>query len=105
MHFIDHYLTTTATTTYIENMDFVVLSCLNSGLTSIEQLALNKKKTCIHKNTCHKCLVNIFSKCLVYTSRNILTILVSFSKVFIEFSFIFTCEYKLALIKFTRYIY
>ena len=42
---------------------------------------------------------------LVYTFLHSLITLVSFLHVFTKFNFIFTCEYKLALRKFTRYIY
>ena len=42
---------------------------------------------------------------LVWTFLHGLIILVSFLPVFIEFNFIFKCNFKLALRKFTRYIY
>ena len=48
MHLRDHYLTRTARTTYIENMNFTVFSCINVRLASIRQTTRNKKRS-FHK--------------------------------------------------------
>lgn len=63
---------------------------------------LSKRK--IYSQKCHKCLVHIFTHDW-HAHSSQFNILVSFLHVFREFRFTFTCDYILALRKFTRYIY
>ena len=62
-------------------MNIVVFSCINFELTSIKEKTLNKQGS-THKKAFYKLLVHFF----------------------IQFSFLFPCEYKLALKKSTRSI-
>lgn len=55
----DQELMQTGITTYSENMNTVVFSCINCEPTLIKQKTLSRQ-ACTHENTCRKWLVHIF---------------------------------------------
>ena len=65
MNLTDHQLMQTGSTSYKENMNIIVFSCIDFELTSIKQKTLDKQE-CSHKNTCYKILVHIFQSSIVW---------------------------------------